>query len=916
MGAVHTLRVKSPYQLLSIENIKIENKPNEHGYLYLKCLIDDSINFQSTINASTDDKICVYEELEYENSNNESKIIFNGIVQNIRTSNINGNYYLEIQALTSSFELDVKEKSRSFQDVNMTYDELIGIIIKDYPGYSYVQCIGEGEKIGKPLFQYKETDWSFLKRISSELKSELSCDIIETLNMFYFGMPSKTSYKLEDTSNYKACKDLKQYHESGGSEAGHDTDYFYYEIETREKYEVGANISFKNKDFYVNQYKARALSDEVIYKYRLCRKNGVWQTKVINSLIGGASIEGKVLEVKGEKIKLHLNIDKSQNKDKASWFPYAPPTGNVMYSMPIVGTSASLYFPSETSEEPIVTGCVRTNGSSCAKIADTTKRYFGTEHGSEIEMVPNALNIKGGSKEPLSISFDDAVGVTIKSHKKLSLNAADEITMKTPQSVKLKAQSQILVAKAGTKSGFSMETDLHFLSNNVIKNGSDREAFAAFDDEPTVGKKPEPKQVKKAVVAKPPEKEKKGFSWGKLFKAAVAVVAVVAVVALVVVSVATFGAGAVIGAALIGAALGAACNVGGTIASDIKNNKMSSPLDYLISAAKGALVGALCGAIFGPAMAGTSLFAAETTGQLALNFAKTLFIGGAENSTYYALNELANFRMPNLGEELNQFKNGVLFTGLFMGGAKVLETAAPWIKKGASKVMDNIGKNVNKFGKFIDDLVPAKAVTPDGQTVYIKNDPMKSGGGGKKVELNKQQKEYNKAVEDVKSGKVGEISGKFDLDAAKAYERKIDNSKYFQHNEGDFGEEVAEIVARQNELGDDVSSMFQSGRNGIDKSFLSKGPPPKLTMIESKASMKGEFNYSTEQKLGGEKYFEKMTTDGDMRYDDFLDNLEEIKKMNPGLQQDYIRVETKVKINKTGFGVDELKIKDWTKAID
>ncbi|MBX4259989.1 hypothetical protein KTC96_08505 [Clostridium estertheticum] len=253
--------------------------------------------------------------------------------------------------------------------------------------------------------------------------------------------------------------------------------------------------------------------------------------------------------------------------------------------------------------------------------------------------------------------------------------------MKTPQNVKLKAQSQILVAKAGTKSGFSMETDLHFLSNNVIKNGSDREAFAAFDDEPTVGKKPEPKPIKKAVVAKPPEKEKKGFSWGKLFKAAVAVVAVVAVVALVVVSVATFGAGAVIGDALIGAALGATCNVGGTIASDIKNNKMSSPLDYLISAAKGALVGALCGAMFGPAMAGTSLFAAETTGQLALNFAKTLFIGGAENSTYYALNELANFRMPNLGEQLNQFKNGVLFTGLFMGGAKALETAAPWIKK-------------------------------------------------------------------------------------------------------------------------------------------------------------------------------------------------------------------------------------------
>ena len=115
--------------------------------------------------------------------------------------------------------------------------------------------------------------------------------------------------------------------------------------------------------------------------------------------------------------------------------------------MPTAGTSARLYFPNESSEEPIVTGCVRTNGSSCAKTSDTTKRYFGTEHGSEIEMTPGALNIKGGSKEPLSISFDDNIGVTIKSHKKLSLNADDEIIIKTPQSINLKAQSQISVAQ-------------------------------------------------------------------------------------------------------------------------------------------------------------------------------------------------------------------------------------------------------------------------------------------------------------------------------------------------------------------------------------------------------------------------------------------------------------------------------------
>ncbi|MCY6354749.1 late control protein D, partial [Clostridium sp. ZS2-4] len=207
--------------------------------------------------------------------------------------------------------------------------------------------------------------------------------------MLYFGRPNKASYKLEEISTYKACKNLKRFHQAGGN----DTDYFYYEIERREKYEIGDNIHFKNKELYVKQYSAYALKDEVIYKYRLCRKNGVWQAKLYNSVIGGASLEGKVLEVEGEKVKLHLDIDEKQNKNEASWFPYAPPTGNAMYSMPIVGTSARLYFPDETSELPIVTGCVRTNGSSCAKTSDTTKRYFGTEHGSEIEMTPSALNI-------------------------------------------------------------------------------------------------------------------------------------------------------------------------------------------------------------------------------------------------------------------------------------------------------------------------------------------------------------------------------------------------------------------------------------------------------------------------------------------------------------------------------------------
>lgn len=498
MGEIHKLRVKSPYELMKIVDIKIENKPNHHGYLYLKCLIDEKVNFNSAIKASTDDKICVYEELKDENkgtssdegtininevNERNSRRLFNGIVQNIRTTNVNGIYYMEIQALTSSFKLDMKEKSKSFQNVNMTYDDLINNILSYYPGYGFTQNVGKGQKIGKPLFQYKETDWNFLKRIASELNSELYCDIINLNYMFNFGIASEHSYELNDDMDYDAFKDIKSFHEAGGYNAGYDdTDYFYYEIKRRDILEIGSEIHYKQKDLYVREYEAYKDKEQIYYKYKLCRKNGLWQGVIYNKLLKGATIEGKVLAVQEESVKLHLNIDENQSEAEAYWFSYAPPSVNIMYSMPLVGESVRLYFPKESGEDAIVTGCVRKNGDTCGKTSDTTSRYFETEHGSEIAMLPGSLNIKGGSEEPLSISFDDSVGVTLTSPNGLSLIAGGEIVISTPNNINITAQSQILMTKGNTENGVSIEGEFHIKGSNVIKNGSSRESYAPYPE--------------------------------------------------------------------------------------------------------------------------------------------------------------------------------------------------------------------------------------------------------------------------------------------------------------------------------------------------------------------------------------------------------------------------------------------------
>ncbi|WP_252249310.1 hypothetical protein [Clostridium sp. VAP23] len=492
MEATKKLKVECPYEILKIEDIKILCKPNEHGKLYLKCLIDDSVNFKYSIEASTNDKICVYEEIEEntdlnnnENTENEEKrtIIFNGIIENVKTTNINGIYYLELEGTSTSSLLDIEKRTRSFQDINMSYDELINEILKNYEGYGFTQCMSSPMSIEKPLFQYKETDYEFLKRIGSYLGLELICDVVNLNNIIYFGKPSLKFYALNNEINYKASKDLEKYYKVLilGIDF-HDTDFFYYEVMLREKMNIGDLIKFKERDFYVNRYYGQMHNRELIYKYRLCRKNGIWQEKIYNEKLNGISIEGKVLAVDGERVKLHLNIDETQDISKASWFKYAPPTGNIMYAMPNIEESVMLYFPNRY-DEPIVTGCVRKNGSSCSKISNTNNRYFSTESGNNLDILPGAINFYRGG---MSVNLNDENGINISSSCDLSLGASGEVSL-SGGSVSISGNNKVVVQK-NKSSYISLEGECYNQSNAVYENGSCRETYEPFtDDDPQNG---------------------------------------------------------------------------------------------------------------------------------------------------------------------------------------------------------------------------------------------------------------------------------------------------------------------------------------------------------------------------------------------------------------------------------------------
>ncbi|MGG3283326.1 hypothetical protein ABEQ74_23505, partial [Paenibacillus solani] len=660
-----------------------------------------------------------------------------------RTVHRAGVYTLEFEALSGTSVLDVQKKRRSFQNEKMTYEALIKAVLAPYSGADAIVLEGGGKPIGEPIVQYDETDWEFLKRIASHSQTVVISDILEAKPRIHIGVPKLESIELPIDIPYTVSNNTLQYQRANATQQGlQEQDFFQYEIHSGHRYRIGNEAQFRKKQMVVSGVRAAMDKGQFIYTYRLGRRNGIRQNQIHNKKLVGISVDGKVLDVKESLVKLHLTMDKEQPKSTAYWFPFTPPTGNVMYCMPQIGTNATLYFPNDAGGKAKVTGCVRTNGGSCGKTGNPNNRYFGTEHGSELEITPTAINITSGSQEPLKISIDDEQGIILTSHRKLTLHAVDDISLYTPKRIIIRTPNMVVAKRLSKLSGFTIESEYHVLGDLVHADGRDRTSYPKYNDEPATWEGPKVEEPKEEEQE---GKKKKKFSWGKLL-VAVAVVAVV-----VAVSVATLGAGtvagAVAGAALIGAVTGAAATVGTMVANDIARGEMSSAWEYIESAATGIIVGAIGGAIFGPfgGSVATSLVPA-TTGQVVRQLATNVGIGFMSSYTDYTLTELINGRSPNFVDAVT----AGLYGSLFAGGFAALAPVAGFLKVGAQKATQhgvdwfknlNLQDNIRRSMKELANNIPNPfkniqnrlAFNGAGNTTpyrFDMEDYRRSGGGG------------------------------------------------------------------------------------------------------------------------------------------------------------------------------------------
>ncbi|HEX9062343.1 MAG TPA: contractile injection system protein, VgrG/Pvc8 family [Clostridia bacterium] len=464
------IKLVSPYMISSLVELRIIRRLNAHVSLYFTGVIPEDKKDTYVEKAKANDTI---EVTEVDSEGGNVRSLFKGLVSEVAVRSVRGTYYFEVSGLSHSCKMDVTLKNRSFQNKSMQYKDLVKKVAADYPGTDFIDTASNSSQINGLIVQYNETDWQFLKRMASHFGSVLVPYANSDKPKFWFGLPKGKNGDIPEDFQYSISRNLGKFSSlSGNNTQGiDDCDFTYYEAESDTFLEPGDKVKFKDRNLVVAKSTAFITNGTLKYEYVLSEEKGLKKARSVNDLLTGASIEGKVIDVQSDTVRVHLDIDKEQKKDEAYWFKYVTnytAEGNSgWYCMPQKDDHVKLYLPTAEEGEAVVKGSVRKCGKSQPKTADPDTRYLGTNHGKWMKLGQKDVMFTA-SEGKMFINLDEDKGVeiqsdqpiTIKSDKNFSINVDKSLSIAAEDNIKFICNSSSLVMNGETYfSGSRVEVD-------------------------------------------------------------------------------------------------------------------------------------------------------------------------------------------------------------------------------------------------------------------------------------------------------------------------------------------------------------------------------------------------------------------------------------------------------------------------
>jgi hypothetical protein len=422
------LQISSDMNISEVQEFDIKMEKNCHTVARIVGFIPAEIGESPVSQKLTGS--CITVSATDENGNKKAPPIFCGFIKDIEIYQEGYGYKATIEAVSPTELLDLEEKNRSFQKVDMTYKELVRCVLSDTENADVIFQIKD-RKIGKPIYQYRETNWEFLKRIAAQLGVSLLPGEGSFKPELYFGLP------LGDLVGAKGIRSEKTWFDKAYFTYDQDQCHFQKsqftccEISSYESWKAGSYISMYNgEEMIVVSKRCKLDNGLLVYHYTVGSSKVFGTARYDNPKIVGVSLYGTVLETKHESVRVKLDIDGAQTFNEGYWYPWMPESGNLMYCMPEKGERITITFDNGEGSAR-ASSSIRKNGSGNEEMGDPSKRYFTTAMDKRMYLLPDSLGfVDLKQKVPLKAEIHDRRGANIESSRDVTILAKKGVWLK------------------------------------------------------------------------------------------------------------------------------------------------------------------------------------------------------------------------------------------------------------------------------------------------------------------------------------------------------------------------------------------------------------------------------------------------------------------------------------------------------
>jgi hypothetical protein len=383
---------------------------------------------------------------EHQSGNGDGQILFQGRIRQFETLFKNDVYTFELEGVSYTDALDLARDSQSFQNTGLSYRAVVQQTLQPFPEARFMDRGGEAA-IGALVVRYYETAWSFLARLASWSNTGLVADATTAQPRFWWGVPCQNEWTVEREyyTIHNDCEFAEVVAENGLVNETSCNGLYYEVTGLTQLFQLGDQVNFNGRTLYVAQAVSRMTDSKLWHDYHLTTQAGLKQPRLANQPIGGVSLSGKVIAVADDTLKVHLDIDASQDEATAWKFPCATlysAEGHLgWYCMPEIGDLVKVFFPVSVESAGYVNCSVRPKGEASAndKINDPDIRYLRTPQRRELRFDQTGVAIRtekdAGSSTgaALTIRFDQDQGIIINSDQDIMLDAQTDLTFNSEQ---------------------------------------------------------------------------------------------------------------------------------------------------------------------------------------------------------------------------------------------------------------------------------------------------------------------------------------------------------------------------------------------------------------------------------------------------------------------------------------------------